>query len=233
MNIKLIKLLAAICAGLLFLIICEWLYAMYAQNQLLDNVDAANKQKKSGAQLPTVELSKRPEANYKDLVERPLFIQGRKPVNEPDTVQAPVTNMASENFNWALNGIYTSQKKLYALFSRTTGKVAKDNYRKVTKDNDIEGWKVTEITKDKVIVSQGDKQKELPLRKVKPKDATSNTGNSVVAPPPNQFGQALAPNQQPIAVPQPVPEPVEEPELEPELIPDESSDPNFENSDEE
>ena len=235
MNMKLIKLLAAICAGLLFLIVCEWLYAMYAQSQLLDNVDAVNKQKKSGAQLPTVELSKRPEANYKDLVERPLFIQGRKPVNEPDTVQTPVTNMASENFNWALNGVYTSQNKLYALFSRTTGKVAKDNYRKVTKDNDIEGWKVTEITKDKVVVSQGDKQKELPLRKVKPKDAPINTGNPLTAPSPTtQIRQPLAPNQLPIPAPEPVPEPVEEPELEPELIPDdESSDPNFENNDEE
>ena len=232
MNAKLIKLLAIICAGLILIIVCEWFYALYAQNQLLDNLITDNKQAKEIAQLPTVKLKDRPEASYKDLVSRPLFVQGRKPVDEPDS-QAPVTNMTSDTFNWELNGIYTSQNKLYALFSRQGGKVAKDNFRKATKDNDIEGWKIIDIGKDKVIVSQGNQQKELPLRKAKPKDTAKNTGNPLAVPPsPIQVRQPLAPNQQPIIAPPPVPEPVEEPELEPELIPDESSDPDFENTDE-
>ena len=233
MNTKLIKLLAIVCAGLILIIVCEWFYALYAQNQLLDNLNGADKQAKEIAQLPTVKLKDRPEASYKDLVSRPLFVQGRKPVDEPDAAQTPVTNMTSDTFNWSLNGIYTSQNKLYALFSRQGGKVAKDNFRKATKDNDIEGWKITEISKDKVVVSQGNQQKELPLRKAKPKDAANNAGNPLTTPrSPIQVRQPLAPNQQPVIAPQPVPEPLEEPELEPELIPDESSDPDFENTDE-
>jgi hypothetical protein len=233
MNIKLIKFLAAICAGLSLLIVCEWLYAIYAQKSLLESVQAIDKKNKTVAELPSIELTKQPESAYVDLVSRPLFIQGRKPVNEPTTAPIPVST-ATENFNWSLDGVYTQNNTLYALFSRTTAKVPKDNYRKVTKDNDIDGWKLTEIHKDKVIVSQGGKQKELPLRKSKPKDPAKNVGGSLIAPPvPNQLGQPFIPNQQPNQ--QPIPEPVPEPEpvIEPELIPDESSDPYFENSDNE
>jgi hypothetical protein len=229
MNIKLIKLLATLCAGLCFLIACEWMYAMYAQKQLLENDTNASKQKKTVAQLPTIELAKQPETSYTDLVTRPLFIQGRRPVNEPNE-QTSVANAVTDTFNWALDGVYTHQNTLYALLSRTTAKVAKDNYRKVTKDNDIDGWKLTEIQKDKVVVSQGSKQKELPLRKPKPKDAISNTSNPPGVPPvPNQPGQPLVHGQPPIPAPVPVPEP----ELEPEFIPEESSEPNFENSENE
>ncbi|WP_411726469.1 hypothetical protein [Methyloglobulus sp.] len=234
MNMKLIKFLAALCAGLCFIIVCEWLYAIYAQKQLLESIQAVDKEKKPVAGLPSIQLTKQPETSYVDLVAKPLFIQGRKPVNEPDPVATPIAK-ATETFNWALNGIYTYQKNLYALFSRTATKVPKDNYRKITKDNDIDGWKLTEIHKDKVVVSQGGKQKELPLRKPKPKGLASNAGRSLIAPPvPNQPGQPLVPSQQqPIPTPEPVPEPEPEEVPEPELIPDESSEPYFENSDNE
>ena len=240
MNIKLIKFLAAICAGLCFIIICEWLYTIYAQKQLLASIQTVDNKKKLAAKLPSVELTKQAESSYTDLVTRPLFIQGRKPVKDSPTVAAP-TSTATETFNWALNGVYTHKSGLYALFSRTTTKVPKDNFRKVTKDNDIDGWKLTEIQKDKVVVSQGGKQKELPLRKPKPKDPLNNTDRSGLTQPPmpNIPGRPLIPGQE---QPMPVPEPVIEPEglqqpdeviLEPELIPDESSEPFFENSDNE
>lgn len=235
---KLVKFLAALCAGLCFIIVCEWLYAIYAQKQLLASIQAVDKQKKPVAELPSIKLTKQAENSYVDLVARPLFIQGRKPVNEPDPGATPVAK-ATETFNWSLDGIYTYQKNLYALFSRTATKVPKDNYRKVTKDNDIDGWKLIEIHKDKVVVSQGDKQKELPLRKPKPKDQASNVGRPLVAPPvPNQAGQPPVPNQQqliPMPTPEPLPEQIPEEVLEPEpeLIPDESSEPYFENTDNE
>lgn len=237
MNIKLIKFLAALCAGLCFIIVCEWLYAIYAQKQLLASIQAVDTKKKPAVELPSIELTKQPESSYVDLVSRPLFIQGRKPVNEPSAEATPGP-VATQTFNWDLNGIYTHKKGLYALFTRTTNKVAKDNYRKVTKDSDIDGWKLTEIHKDKVVVSQGGMKKELPLRKPKSKDSPTSMGRQPITPPmPGQPGQPLMPGQQPIPIPEPVPQPEPEPDpdpaLEPELIPDESSEPYFENSDNE
>ena len=245
MNLKLIKLLAAVSAGLCLIIVCEWLYAIYAQKQLLAAIEASDKQKNAAVKLPSVELTKQPETSYAELVARPLFIQGRRPVAEPSSTDAKPVAVASQNFNWALNGVYTRKQGLYALFSRTSAKVPKDNYRKVTKDSDIDGWKLTEIYKDKVVVSLGDQKKELPLRKPKPKEPTNAAGNPMMPPqmpgqpqqqqpiaPPDQQQPIPAPDQMPVPVPEPSPEEIE-PVLEPELIPDESNETYFENNENE
>jgi len=253
MNLKLVKFLGVICAGLLFVIFCEWLYAIYAQKQLLASITEANKKGAAMTKLPTLELAQRPESSYTDLVARPLFIPGRKPVAEPDNEAKPVTPVASETFDWSLNGIYTKNNVLYAFFSRTDKKVPKDNFRKIPKDGDIDGWKLTEIQWDKVVVSQGDKQKELLLRKPKPKNAIGQPGK----PPLQQSGVPPVPpmqpqipgQEEPVPIPEPqeepilegdpnlMPEPEPEPIIEPDpgllpepIIPDESGETNFENS---
>ena len=250
MNQKLIKLLAAISAGLCLVIVCEWFYAIYAQKKLLASVLEPDKHNSAAVQLPTLELTKQPETAYAELVSRPLFIPGRRPVaeaNTNDTKPAVTTNQA---FNWALNGVYTHKDGLYALLSRTSAKVAKDNFRKVTKDADVDGWKLTEIDSDKAIFSQGDQRKELPLRKPKPKTAPNAPNNPMAAPqipgqppqtnlPPDQQmmppeAQMIPPEQQiPVPEQMPIPEPMPEeiePIMEPEFIPDETTDPYFENN---
>jgi hypothetical protein len=92
--------------------------------------------------------------------------------------------------------------------------VPKDNYRKITVGDDLDGWKLAEIHKDKVILMQGDDQKELLLRKPKPKQ-------------PRQAKNSLAP-----PVPQPAPAPIPMPESipNPEAIPAPESEEPFENS---
>jgi hypothetical protein len=236
-NIKLVKFLLAICAVLSVVLFLEWMYALYAQNQLLDNIHDLDKQKTNASELPSIELEKRPETGYTDLVERPLFVQGRKPVKEANETNASPVNNATDTFNWDLNGVYTQNNHLYGLFARNGAKVAKDNFRKITKDGNIDGWQLAELTNEKAVFSQGGKQKELLLRKSKPKNtspAASNPMNAPVAPNPDGFIPGTIPNQQqPIVVPEPMPEPAPQPVLDPDLIPDDSSESNFENSDEE
>ncbi len=241
MNIKLIKFLIVLSGILIIAIFGEWLYATHAKKELIASIEKVDRQQAPIAQLPTLELTKQPESSFVNLVNRPLFIQGRRPVNEAPPIVVS-SSKASETFNWSLNGIYTNKKTLYALMTRTSGKVAKDNYRKVTKHNEIDGWIISEIHKDKVVVAQGDKIQELPLRKPKPKKNTPINPNS---PPQNIPPVGVEPGQQPLVpgqmpvpegapgemvepVPggtpgipengQPVPEPV--PEIIPEAIPE-------------
>jgi hypothetical protein len=70
------------------------------------------------------------------------------------------------------------------LFSRTTMKAPKDNYRKLSTGTDLDGWKLTEIHYDKVILKQGSQQKELLLRKPKSKELSNKTTmpNQLIAP---------------------------------------------------
>ncbi len=239
-NVKLVKFLLVICAAFCVVILLEWLYALYAQKQLLASINALDKQKNAVSELPTIELSERQETSYTDLVNRPLFIQGRKPVAETSTTTASTVTAASGTWNWELNGIYTQDNRLYALFSRNGVKTPKDNFRKITKDNNLDGWLLTEIHKDKVILTQSGNQKELLLRKSKPKD-THKVGDNpanmpgIPNPPPGMMpgmGHVHNPQEQ-IPVPPPMPDPIPEPVIEPELIPDDSAESNFENSNDE
>ena len=225
MNIKLIKFLAVICAALLLFIISEWLYSNSSRKQLLTEIETVDKRPKPVTQLPTLELTRRPESSYVNLVSRPLFIQGRRPVNEASqtaSINKPVT---SGSFNWSLNGIYTYKKQKHALLTRTGAKVAKDNYRKVIRGSEVEGWLIDEIQKDMIVVSQGGQQKELPLRKVKPKTAATNgnmKGPAPDSPPAVVTPQPVIPGQVPpgaAPAPEQIPGTMPAPEQIPETIP--------------
>jgi len=168
MNSKLVSVLASVCIVCAMIIIGEWFYAVRAQKHTLTSTTSAET-KIAHDEMPGIELTRQSEASYADLVARPLFIKGRKPVDEPSPEEAQAVAVAVV-FDWELNGVYTTKKGLSALFSRSTSKVRKDNYRKITAGTDLDGWKLTEIHKDSVILKQGSQRKDLLLRKPKSKE---------------------------------------------------------------
>jgi len=201
MNIKLIKLLVSVGISLCLVIAGEWLYARYMQHRLLASIAEEKPQEYKADQLPEIELTSQPEDSYADLVDRPLFIKGRKPVDEPvrETGQAAAK---PETFDWQLTGVYSTKQTVSALFSRAKSKVAKDNHRKITVGEDLDGWKLTEITKDRAVLKQGSKEKELLLRKPKSKIPLPGANGSAPAKP--------APAPAPAATPETEPPPPQE-----------------------
>lgn len=193
MNSKLIKLLVSICISLSLVITAECLYARYMRHRLLTSIMSAKPQDYKADELPDIELTRQPEESYVDLVARPLFIKGRKAVDEqrPEVSQAAAAK--PENFDWQLTGVYSTQKKVSALFSRSKSKVAKDNYRKITVGDDIDGWKLIEINKDRAVLKQGNSEKELLLRKPKAKTLPPGTSNVSPFTPFTPFTPAPAP----------------------------------------
>lgn len=116
-------------------------------------------------------LSDPSEDNYSDLVERPMFIKGRKPVEEPIPEEmALATAQKTENVNWELIGIYSTPKGTTAFFSRSNGRLPKDNFRKCKLGDALDGWHLSEINENAVSLTQGTETKKLPLRKMKPKN---------------------------------------------------------------
>ncbi len=146
--------------------------------------------------LPNLDLTETSEDSYSDLVERPLFIKGRKPVSEPEPENTSTAIVKrTDVFNWDLTGIYATPKIVTVFFSRTNAKVAKDNYRKCKLNDEVDGWKVSEIHPDNVVLTQAGENKTLQLRKAKPKSPVSaqvNTNNHAV-PPPQQKPLVAAP----------------------------------------
>lgn len=192
MNSKLIKTLMLVCLVLLLVIALEWLYAMQAQEKMLSSVSSETKQVVND-EMPQIDLNSQPEDSYADLVNRPLFIAGRKPIPEAEKTSEQVA-VVTNTFDWMLNGIYTTKKGLMALLTRTVAKIpepapqglattkpsSSDKYRKVITGDTIEGWKVAEIHPYEIILSQGNTKKNLQLRKPKPK---AIQGQNAVIPP--------------------------------------------------
>jgi hypothetical protein len=149
-------------------------------------------------ELPQIDLEATSEEQYSDLVERPLFIKGRKPVAEPEPESVPVAAVKKvEALNWELTGIFTTPKGVTAFFSRTGAKIPKDNYKKLKLGEELEGWKLSAISLENVTLSQTGESKTLPLRKVKPKMPTPETIQAVNNRVPPQR------NVPPVAVPPP------------------------------
>jgi hypothetical protein len=145
---------------------------------------------KSEESLPELDLTAVSEDSYSDLVERPMFIKGRKSVNEPVPETVPVAAVKKvEAFVWELTGIFATPKGETAFFSRTNAKVPKDNYRKHKIGEELDGWKISEIHADNVVLTQTNETKTLPLRKLKPRTPIPmqmNTNNRIPPPPPPQ-----------------------------------------------
>ncbi|MFI3185500.1 MAG: hypothetical protein QX198_05915 [Methylococcaceae bacterium] len=191
MNKKLITLLVSVCIILCLLIACEWLFASYSQHSLLTSISSEKRQDYKADELPTIELTKQTEDSYVDLVARPLFIKGRRAVGEPSP-ESEQAAAKSENFDWQLTGVYGSNKKVSALFSRAKTKVAKDNTRKLKVGDDLDGWQLTEINKDKVMLKQGSNDKELLLRKPKLKTLPRTNGAEPAVPIPAAIPEPAA-----------------------------------------
>jgi hypothetical protein len=182
MNRKLIRTLAIVCLILMLIISLEWMYAERAQKKLLSPTASLAKIIPP-EEMPTIKLNAQTEVSYDDLVNRPLFMADRKPVAETEQSQgqSTATGNNNANFDWMLNGIYTTKKGLMALLTRTVAKIpapspnptagnpSTDKYRKVVVGDNIDGWKVAEINRNEIIFMQGTTQKNLQLRKSKAK----------------------------------------------------------------
>jgi hypothetical protein len=194
MNSKLIKTLTLVCLVLLLVIALEWLYAMRAQEQMLSSISSDAKQVVND-EMPQIALNAQSEDSYADLVNRPLFIAGRKPIAEAEQTPEQAAAVINNNFDWMVNGIYTTKKGLMALLTRTVAKIPQvvpgqalpktssaDKYQKVIAGDTIDGWKVAEIHPYEIILKQGNNKKNLLLRKPK---AKATQGQNAPPIPPN------------------------------------------------
>ena len=188
MNNKLVTALLTACLPFSLIIIGEWLYGQHSREAALQPKPTANKTAVPTT-MPSVDLTKLPEESYEQMVSRPLFMKGRRPVAESNTAQAEA-EMLQANFDWQLDGIYTTPKGSYILLSRAKGKKPRDNYRKITLGGTVEGWKLEEIDASKAVFSVAGEKKQLMLKKPKPKmpnrpesNPGDPTGTGGIAPP--------------------------------------------------
>lgn len=173
MNSKLIKILLATCLVLVVILLLEWTYAHYSNKELLSSMDKIEQQSYVENKLPEIDLALVPIEHYTEMVARPLFVQGRKPIVEVEAEEIEVLDTGKID-DWILVGIYSIDKQFFASFKNLEEK----KHKTKQEGDDISGWKIKEIQAENVILVRAGKEQIIPLRKpkaeVKPKAKARN-----------------------------------------------------------
>lgn len=170
MNNNVIKGLLGLCLLLLLVLIIEWLMIEPSERTVVPATATENNQS-SLTELPKLKLAKQAVETYSQMVERPLFIKGRKPI--ADEEGEAITEEVGEIEDLILLGIYSIKGKTSALFKKMeTGRKKPGKSRtflKKSEGEDVAGWLLKEIETDRVVMEQRGKEQTIMLRKPKPK----------------------------------------------------------------
>ncbi len=162
----LIHFLLILNALLLLLFAVEWFW-LHSDETVAEPVDHIAD---SGAEdsLPVMDFSGQSLDKYIALVEKPLFIQGRKPVESVEEKLLPETSSDIEQL--ALMGVYSLEGEYFALVDDKSAQTKK--YFKKKKGDSIAGWVIEQIEPDRIVLLRGGQKKTVMLRKPKPKKAS-------------------------------------------------------------
>jgi hypothetical protein len=100
---------------------------------------------------------------FDELVQRPLFIEGRRPPQESAGEEGPIVKPHTP-LNAKLMGVVFSPRSVTALLVDAKGK-----YKRVKKGGVVDDWTLVELHGDRVILEQGGERQELFLLKKRQK----------------------------------------------------------------
>ena len=145
---------------MLLLLLAEWGLMEPSETSGDNASQISSNQKNIEKGLPKLEMATQVIDHYSDMVESPLFIEGRKPIVENDGEGELVA--VGEIDDLVLIGIYSVKDELVGLFSQ---KKAEKKFSKIKVGEDISGWQLKEIKMDLVVLESKGRQKTVLLRK--------------------------------------------------------------------
>lgn len=194
MNLKLIKLQLGLCACLGIVLAGEWGYGWFAEADLQENFHITPVTEQAGGELPEFAPIS-PNAGYlAEIIERPLFNEDRKPTPEPLAELAKNDENNTQIDDWVLNGVYTHNGELTALFDKKT---EPRKHMKLTIRQQISGWTLTEIRPDRVVLQLAGQQSTVMLRKPRQNTAPPKPAKPAPAQPQQPQQPPAKPNKLP------------------------------------
>jgi len=166
MKNSLIKLLLLASVLLLGLLILEWFWLNHVEE---DKAIIQPASMENQIRLPDSEFTQLPFDNYQEIVMRPLFIEGRRPIeggSDDDSIAA----ISNDIKQFVLMGVYTIENKLIALIK---DQMNADHYLKKSLGDEIAGWTIKQILTDRIIIERSGQTQEIELRKPKPRKLKS------------------------------------------------------------
>lgn len=161
MSANMLKLMLAVSGLLLGILMLEWL-VIGSDEAPSAIVAESNESKSFDVDLPEIKSSGKTQEMYADMVERPLFIDGRRPVEESEETSASVEESKIEDLT--LMGVYIRDELSTAMFDVQDDK---KQYVKKQLGDEISGWLIQEIHADRVVLERDGAMETLLLRKPK------------------------------------------------------------------
>ena len=162
MNSRFLRWQLGVVVLLIVILLMEWGYSIHSNKALQELLDKTIETEYQADELPELESSKQTADAFAAINEKPLFIEGRKPLPEkaPD---APVAAETSQLEEWLLIGIYNNKSKLKVALFRKQNEAKK--FLKLNQNQMISGWQLKEIQADHVVLEQGGQEKSVMLLK--------------------------------------------------------------------
>jgi len=179
MNQKLIHLQLLGCGMLSLVLAAEWGYKQFSAGQLQTLLAPRAQGDFQAEELPSIANDKASAETYGEIVERPLFIEGRKPIPEANPIETAQSQDAGQIDDWALVGVYNKDKHPVALFSKRN---EAKKFMKITEDQSISGWQLKQIQADRVLLQQAGQEKTVVLRKPRLQTKPPIPGKAAVPP---------------------------------------------------
>ena len=156
--------LGAVCLG------AEWMLLDRSATQIQARLDGESKSALLPENLSANDFLMKPKEQYAQQVERPLFIQTRRPLPPPEPVDetpAPAPKTPPGKIRAKLMGIIDVPSGRKALIYD----IKKRRYVSLQEGEKINGWRLTSLSSGKAVLRQGLSTEEILLRKPKPKSS--------------------------------------------------------------
>lgn len=164
-GLGLTHLLLGLCGVLILVDGVEW---AFLNNRINQSRGIVKQPVESGVSLDWIgghEFLLPPKQSFSEFVERPLMVQGRRPVSEPGAEPVVAGPVIRGEMQIKLMGIVMTPDGITALMQDGTGA-----YHRLQIDGMIDGWELAEMYSDRVVLKQGGSREEVRLRKPKPKE---------------------------------------------------------------
>ena len=194
MNGMLLKHQLKACGMLGVLMLLELGLGVLSRGQLQNTLNQTIEADYQADPLPSLITPKQSADGFNTIVERPLFVEGRKPM--PDTAQQNPEAAADvgQLEDWVLIGIYNKDKKQVALFRKQN---EAKKYLKLNEQQTISGWQLTQIHADSVILQLDGQQKTVMLLKPREQVKTPQPAKRPATPPVKETPPPGIPNNNP------------------------------------
>ncbi|HEX2245832.1 MAG TPA: hypothetical protein VHH94_06075 [Gammaproteobacteria bacterium] len=121
-----------------------------------------------------------PLSQFQAIVERPLFLQSRRPIPGATTETSPAASKETRLNQYSLTAVVIVPDKRLALLRSTTDK----KIHKIEEGQDLQGWKLKEIKDESALLQQVNESQELRLQRKTPPQFAFNKQRSIATPPP-------------------------------------------------